>query len=136
MDPEGFPDPESCALSGYSRRSNPHVVASARSGSHAVVLVVTPDGGGNAYLVNCVLEGDRWFDAGGGDATEQWGLIDEERDTGWLRGWGQVKAGTRSVRIEYAGTTVRAAVSDHGYYVWTMDNVPCPGPAPKVTELR
>lgn len=135
MDPEGFPDPESCALSGYSPRSGARVVACARSGSHAVALVLTPDDAGTAYLVNCVLEGERWFDAGGGDATEQWGLMDEERDTGWYRGWGQVKPGTRHVRIEYADKAVETAVSDEGYYAWTMDDVPCFGAAPKVTKL-
>lgn len=127
-----FPDPIQAALSGYSARSRAEVPAYAVSGRDAAVLIVTPEEEWSEYLGACVLTEDGWHDAGGGSATEQWGLTDEEKDTGCLRGWGQSQA--RAVRVGWAGRTTEVAVSSRGYYVWLLEDVPCPG-TPRITEL-
>jgi hypothetical protein len=121
-----FPDLESCALAGYSPAASARVVASAEVDDFALALVVTPDGGGDEYLVSCTRDAEGWHDAGGGSGMEQWGLTDEDDYLGWLGGWGREAVGVRAVRVEFAGKSTEVRVGVDGYFVWLLTGVPCP----------
>lgn len=112
-----------CALAGYPESAVPRAAATARSGDHAGVLVVTELPHEYPYLVTCVHTEEGWVEGSSGTGMIQWGLTDEEPDRGVLFVWGQSTGSDPRVRVggEWHHPL---CVADDGYWLLLLEDVP------------
>jgi hypothetical protein len=108
---DGFLTPEDAALNGFSTGAAARVRASAinEDVGRAVVLVDTDPT--HPIEVICVLDGDRWHEAGSGNGWT-WAPLDDEGTIGFQTAWDEVPSGVRAVRVEFAGRVGEAPVTN------------------------
>ena len=121
----GAPNPELAAIgdipAGYCR-----VLASRIVGDRAYVLLDTgSESSPYPYGVDCVREGDLWYEAGGGNGCS-WSSTsddDEAENLGFLAWWSEAPDGSDMVRIRFLGEEHDVPV-ENGYYLFVVADVP------------
>lgn len=129
-----FPTPEEAAMDGFPGTAC-RVVASAREGDDAYVLLDTgPEG--HPYLYGgCVTREDGGWAEGTSGNGPGWSLTDAEHDLGTLTVWGEAPEGAVRVRVGFRGEAREAPVAN-GVYLVAWWRVPYPDEFPRVEAFR
>ena len=86
------------------------------------------------YGVNCVREGNRWFESISGNGPG-WSQTDHDPDLGTLSLWDQAPSGAEMARVEFQGNVIDEPITD-GAFLVVWWRVPPPHDWPRVTAFK
>lgn len=125
-----YDTPEEAAMSGFPAQACT-VVAAAREGDDAYVLIDTgPSGHPYLYGVCVAREGRGWAEGSSGNAPG-WTLTGGDEDVGTLTEWGEAPSNATRVRVAWNSETREAPVA-RGAYLVAWWRVPYSEDSPRV----